>query len=88
MDYLTATPPEWFSPDKITSHFDAARMLNAGESPMNEILHRVKKLEEGNILELVTPFVPAPVIEMLIGKGFKVWVSKNEKVVKTYAGKF
>lgn len=76
IDYLSATPPEWFSPDKVTDHFDATRMINAGDSPMNEIFHRVKKLEDGNILELVTPFVPAPILEIMIEKGYLVWVKK------------
>jgi hypothetical protein len=74
--WLSELPPEWFDPEKISDHFDAIRMINAGDSPMNEILQRAKKLEEGNILELVTPFVPAPILEILIEKGYPVWVKK------------
>jgi hypothetical protein len=59
-------------------------MINAGESPMNEVLNRTKKLPEGTLLELVTPFVPAPVIEMLIEKGYRVWVQQTSNGVKTY----
>lgn len=83
-NWLSELPPEWFSSEKITDRFDATKMINAGESPMNEILHRAKYLKEDNILELVTPFVPAPVIEMLIGKGFQVWVKKSGSKSYTY----
>ncbi len=73
-EYLSAEPPKWFSPEKIQYHFDASKMINAGESPMNEVLHRVKNMNQEEIFELSTPFVPAPIIEILLGKGFRVWV--------------
>jgi len=85
--YLSATPPEWFLPDKVTGHFDATHMINAGESPMNEVLHRVRSLSQGEIFELLTPFVPAPIIEMLREKGFDIWVDMEGPVVKSFIHK-
>jgi hypothetical protein len=42
-------------------------------------------LEEGQIYELVTPFLPAPLIDSAKAKGFRAW-SKSEAggVVRTY----
>lgn len=82
--YLSAEPPEWFSSEKIAGHFDATKMINAGESPMNEILHRVKSLNEGEIFELITPFVPAPIIEMILERKYKVWVENKDQRTSTY----
>lgn len=83
-DYLSPEPPEWFSPERITGHFDATKMINAGESPMNEILHRVKSLNKGEIFELITPFVPAPIIEMILEREYKVWVENKDQRTSTY----
>jgi hypothetical protein len=84
--YLSATPPVWFSPDKLAERFDATHMINAGDSPMAEVLLRAKNLQQGELLELVTPFVPAPIIEILLDKGFEVWVLQKENKVYSYIG--
>jgi hypothetical protein len=83
-EYLSAEPPQWFSPEKITDHFDATKMINAGESPMNELLHRVKNLKQEEIFKLSTPFVPAPIIEILLEKGFRVWVVQEKSNFISY----
>lgn len=83
-EYLSAEPPQWFWPEKITDHFDATILINTGESPMNEVLHRVKNLKQENIFELSTPFVPAPIIEILLEKGFRVWVVQEKSNFISY----
>jgi hypothetical protein len=65
--------PQWFVEGKIVKRFDAAPVINSGGSPMNDILSQTKDLREGEIYELLTPFVPAPIIDMLKLKGFKVY---------------
>ncbi len=65
--------PEWFDETKITTRFDASPIINAGESPMQEILRLSKELQEGVIMELTAPFRPEPIIDILKSKGFKVW---------------
>ena len=84
LDYLSATPPEWFSPDKVVGHFDATRVINAGDSPMSEVLLYAKRLNSGELFEIRTPFVPVPIIEILKEKGFKVWVEKKNTEVKSF----
>jgi hypothetical protein len=65
--------PDWFDEGKIVKRFDAAPVINSGGSPMIDILSQTKDLREGEIFELLTPFVPAPIIDMLKSKGFKVY---------------
>jgi hypothetical protein len=51
---------------------------------MNDILHDANRLNPGEILELQTPFVPAPIIDMLRGKGFIIFCIQTEDYVKSY----
>ncbi|MDL2277838.1 DUF1858 domain-containing protein [Parabacteroides sp. OttesenSCG-928-G07] len=70
--------PEWFDETKITTRFDASPIINAGESPMQEILRLSKELQEGVIMELTAPFRPEPIIDILKSKGFKVWFNDGK----------
>ncbi|MFZ5430643.1 MAG: DUF1858 domain-containing protein [Bacteroidota bacterium] len=82
--YLSEEPPAWFDPNRVVSRFDATAMINAGDSPLNEVLHKVKLLRQGEILELKTPFVPAPIIELILDKGYRVWVNKSAGKVSAF----
>jgi hypothetical protein len=84
IEYLADAPPDWFDNDRITARFDASPIINSGGSPMNEILQKTKLLNSGEIFELQTPFIPAPIIDMLKAKGFKVFSIQNEGHVKNY----
>lgn len=68
--------PDWFSPDAIRVNIDISDMLNAGEQPVHEILSALKKLKEGEILEIIAPFIPAPLIDKAIGLGYDYWISE------------
>lgn len=83
-DYFSNEPPAWFSPGFIVEHFDAVNLINSGQSPMNEILSLSAKLETGAILEILTPFVPVPIIDMLRNKGFQTYCLKDGTRIKTY----
>jgi hypothetical protein len=82
--YLLTTAPDWFDASKITIHFDATPVINAGRSPLQEILAKAKNLEAGEIMEVTTPFVPAPVIDMLRERGFLVFSIQKENGVASY----
>lgn len=83
-DYFSSEPPAWFHTDGIAKYFDAVDLINSGQSPMNEILSLSAKLETGAILEILTPFVPAPIIDMLRNKGFQTFCLKDGTRIKTY----
>ena len=77
--------PVWFEQKKITTSLNVTENINKGESPMGIILEKVKTLENGKIMELITPFVPAPIIEKIEEMGLKSWSKKeSETIVKNY----
>jgi len=76
--------PEWYDKAKIIEKFDATPIINSGESPMKEILHRAALLKPGEIFELQTPFTPAPIIDMLHAKKFKTCTIVDNLNVLTY----
>lgn len=86
--YLSALCPGWFHPSRIVSSFDATAAINSGESPLSEVMQRSHCLGQNEILELKTPFIPAPIIDLLQEKKFSVWVKKTDLEVLTYISGF
>lgn len=86
-EFLSDKTPDWFETDKIVAFLDASNIINSGESPMADILRYSNGLQPGAIFELKTPFVPAPIIDMLKTKGFKVFTVQDECAFKTYISK-
>ncbi len=87
-DKIAATspePPVWFDSNLIYKTLDARPILDAGEHPLSIVMKDLKAVPEGDIYELLTPFFPAPIIDMATGKNFTTW-SKQEKpeLFKTY----
>lgn len=83
-DYLSSDIPGWFDTLKIVSRLNASPVINSGASPMNEILQQSTLLKTGEIFELTTPFIPAPVIDMLRTKGFDVYCVQKDSQVLSY----
>ena len=84
--YLDDKFPAWFDDSNVKIRFDASPIINSGGSPMNEILALTNKLLPDEILELKTPFVPAPIIDTLKKKGFICFCLKKESNFYTYIG--
>jgi len=77
--------PSWFSPSRIVKRLEAQPMLDAGEQPISRVFSECKDLKEGEIYELITPFLPAPLVEMAKKQGYLVWIEQEgEEKVKTY----
>ena len=84
-NYIVETPPEWFNPAKVSRQYDAVPVINSGGSPMSEILKEVHDLKAGEILKLKTPFVPAPIIDILKKQGCKLFSQKrDDETIYTY----
>lgn len=71
--------PEWSDAARIVQRFDARPMIEAGQQPLGTVLTQIKELKEGEIYELITPFVPVPLIDMVKEKGYAVWTKTGEK---------
>jgi hypothetical protein len=83
-DYLSPDIPGWFAQSKVVSKLNASPILNSGGSPMSEILQHSNLLKPGEIFELNTPFIPAPIIDMLREKGFNVYCVQKDTQVSSY----
>ncbi len=82
---LAKDKPVWFSDSKIVSRLDIRPLLESGQEPIQRVLRECKKLKKGEIFEVISPFLPAPLIEQAEKQGYTVW-SKEESsdVYKTY----
>ncbi len=77
--------PEWFSSDSVVRSFDARPVLDAGGQPVKQVMNQLTELKEGEIFELITPFLPAPIIDMAGKKGYAAWSTEEvNRVVRTY----
>ena len=83
-DYFCAQPA-WFDADKIRLVIDEAKLSNHDEMTLGPMLRGAKNLQGGDIIELVTSFLPAPGIDVMKAKGYRVWVcSERDDLIKTY----
>ncbi len=77
--------PDWFSMDKIKDSLDAVPIINSGGHPLDRVIKSVRDLKEDEIFELITPFIPAPLIENVENLGFKSWTNQvDNEFFKTY----
>jgi hypothetical protein len=69
----------------VASSFDARSAIAAGDHPMPAVMAALATLPAGRVYELVTPFVPAPLIDLARGKGFASFsVTESEGLVRTF----
>jgi hypothetical protein len=80
-----APRPEWVRPEAVGHTFDARELIQAGNHPMPQVMSDLARLAAGELYVLVTPFVPAPLIDLAAQKGFLAWSSREEpEMVRTY----
>ena len=68
--------PSWFSEKKVVETIDVRDMLHEGEQPVHMVLSAVKKLNKKEILEIIAPFLPAPLLDKATGLGYKHWIKE------------
>ncbi|HVB56568.1 MAG TPA: hypothetical protein VNE63_09075 [Candidatus Acidoferrales bacterium] len=82
-----SSQPEWFAGARIVTSIDE-RTTDLNVMPIVAILQRAAHLQAGEMLELVTTFLPAPGIEIMKSKGLRVWsVPQGPELVRTYISK-
>ncbi len=69
--------PGWFDEGKIAGSLDIRPPLDSGVHPMGRVMSEIERLNPGDIYEVVTPFVPAPLLDIAAGKGFLTWVCQE-----------
>ncbi len=77
--------PGWFSTDKISLSLDEDQMKDQDKMTLATILKESKNVKKGEIIELVTSFLPAPGIDIMKSKGYLVWTRKeSDDLIKSY----
>jgi TusA-related sulfurtransferase len=80
--------PEWFSASRIVASIDE-KASDPDRMPVVTLLQRAAKLQPGEMLELVTTFLPAPGIDILKSKGLQVWSMEDDaRLIRTYVSRF
>jgi hypothetical protein len=69
--------PDWYSDEEVVESLDIRVTLNRGEQPVHEVLGALKRLSYYEILEVVAPFVPAPLIDKATSLGYRHWLMKK-----------
>lgn len=54
----------------VWKSLDARTMLASGEHPLERVMHDLSELPEGQAYDLLTPFVPEPLIDKAAARGF------------------
>lgn len=79
--------PLWIEENKISVIFDASPMIDNGRSPMAYILEKAEQLIADEIMLLIAPFKPVPIIELLTSKGYITWSEPKDGKVYVYLKK-
>ena len=86
-DYFTEQP-DWVNLERVVATVDERERANDDEMPLTRVMHKATRLEEGDLLELITTFLPAPGIDLMKAKGLQVWaVEAAPGVIRTYIGR-
>jgi len=82
---INETEPDWFNNEKVKARFDATPLINSGQNPMQEVLKNLDETKQEDIFLLITPFIPAPIIELISKKGYAHYCLNIEnEVFHTY----
>jgi hypothetical protein len=82
--YFTAKP-DWFSKEKISASLVEGEAGDKDKMTVVAVLREAKRINTGEIIELITTFLPAPGIDSMRAKGYSVWTTKSEgETVRTY----
>ncbi len=68
--------PDWLRQVDVVTVIDAREAIAAGQHPLAQVMAAVAALAPGQAHRLVTPFVPAPLLEKVKAQGFRVWTEE------------
>jgi hypothetical protein len=83
-DYFTSKP-DWFSAEKVSVSLVEGEAGDIDKMTVVAVLSKAKNLKNGEIIELITTFLPAPGIDRMKAKGYSVWTTKSDdSTIRTY----
>ena len=69
--------PAWLDACAAVETFDARTEIEAGGHPLPTVMSAVAKLDHGQAFAIVTPFLPAPMVDKVRQKGFHAWTDQK-----------
>jgi len=82
--YFTGQP-DWFDRTKVVASIDERAASDPDRMGITRVLPAANRLQQTEILELITTFLPAPGIDVMKGKGFLAWsVQEEPELIRSY----
>ncbi len=83
-DYFCDQPP-WFDQARVVRTIDEQRDTHSDAMALPTAVKAAKSLQEREILELITTFLPAPGIDVMRNMGYLVWSREEDpRLIRTY----
>jgi len=77
--------PAWAVEREVARTHDARAAIEAGEHPLPRVMADLAALADAEVYQLVTPFVPAPLVDLARDKGFSSYSAvEGATLVRTF----
>lgn len=73
-----ADAPAWLASASVAKTLDARPIIAGGGHPLEQVIRAVNEMAGGGVFMFITPFLPAPLLDLLKKQGHKVWSRKND----------
>jgi uncharacterized protein (DUF2249 family) len=70
--------PSWLIRNNIKTTVDARPLLAQGIHPLEQVQKECAALQSGEIFEIITSFLPAPMIEKMAAEGFDTYTEAGD----------
>ncbi len=68
--------PQWLIDTLEVETLDARPEIESGGHPLPTVMSAIAKLKPGQAFAIITPFLPAPMIDQVKQKGFQTWTEE------------
>lgn len=77
--------PNWVNSNNVKHEYDASIDLENGIHPAGKVTKEIHNIIGDELYLLTTPFIPAPLLQMVEEKGYETFSEKvSEQIVNTY----
>lgn len=82
---LMGDKPRWMETNQVVITYDASNEIRSGGMPLGTIMEMLDKLSSQQIMLLVSPLLPAPLLDKARQKGYLTWSEKiSEQVYNSF----
>ncbi len=69
--------PEWLDAGTVIETFNAITLIESGGQPLPTVMAALKRLDPGQLYAIITPFMPAPMIDKAREAGYQTWTEQT-----------